>query len=128
MTTISLRPYEHFSTWKATPWIPQKPFGSQFLFLCLNHVLETFFGGAAGGGKTDVLLMAAAQYVDEPGYSALILRRTYPQLSSSGKGIIPRSREWWAGTGARFTESTHTWTFPSGATVRFGSMQHENDK
>ena len=128
MTTISLRPYEHFSTWKATPWIPQKPFGSQFLFLCLNHVRETFFGGAAGGGKTDVLLMAAAQYVDEPGYSALILRRTYPQLSSSGKGIIPRSREWWAGTGARFNESTHTWTFPSGATVRFGSMQHENDK
>ena len=48
----------------------------QSLFLLLDG-LEAFYGGAAGGGKSDALLMAALMYVDVPGYAALILRRTY---------------------------------------------------
>jgi hypothetical protein len=30
---------------------------------------EVFYGGAAGGGKSDALLMAALQYVDVKGYA-----------------------------------------------------------
>ena len=88
---------------------------------------EVLYGGAAGGGKSDAMLMAALQYVTIPGYSALILRRTFPQLSQEG-GLIPRSQAWLAGTDARWSERDKSWTFPSGAVVAFGHMQYENTK
>lgn len=71
--------------------------------------------------------MAAAQYVHCPDYHALILRRTFPQLSQEG-GLIPRSIKWWAGTAAQWNESKKKWTFPSGATISFGHMNSEKDK
>jgi hypothetical protein len=45
---------------------------------------EAFYGGAAGGGKSAALLMAALRHVDQPGYAALLLRRSFPQLSQPG--------------------------------------------
>lgn len=73
------------------------------------------------------MLMAALRYVDVPGYAAVVFRRTYPQLTASG-GLLPRAQEWLAGTGAVWNGQTHTWTFPSGARLSFGAMQHEEDK
>jgi len=32
--------------------------------------MDAFYGGAAGGGKSDALLMAALQYIDIPGYAS----------------------------------------------------------
>ena len=72
------------------------PHPKQQQFLALD-CLEAFFGGAVGGGKSAALLMAALQYVDKPGYSALILRKDLPRLALSG-GLVPRSHEWLAGT------------------------------
>ena len=46
---------------------------------------EVLFGGAAGPGKTVALAMAALQYAEVPGYSALLLRRTYRQRMQKGK-------------------------------------------
>jgi predicted phage terminase large subunit-like protein len=89
--------------------------------------LEGLFGGAAGGGKSHALLMGAAQYVEVPGYAALLLRRTTPDLNRPG-AILDMSRQWWGGSGARFNTDAKTWTFPSGATVTFGHMEHEGDK
>lgn len=87
-----------------------------------------FFGGAAGGGKSDVLLMRALQYVHVRGYAALILRKDTKRLKRSG-GLIPRAHEWlaphpdvrWNGTDNRFT-------FPSGATIEFSYLDNPNDK
>jgi hypothetical protein len=90
-------------------------------------VREALFGGAAGGGKSDSLLMAALQYVDEPGYAAILFRRTYADLALPG-AIMDRSKEWLSGKGARWNEREKTWTFPSGATLSFGYLEHENDK
>ena len=42
---------------------------------------EALYGGAAGGGKSDALVMEALRQVHIPHYKALILRKTYPQLS-----------------------------------------------
>ena len=42
---------------------------------------EVLYGGAAGGGKSDALVMEALRQVHIPHYKALILRKTYPQLS-----------------------------------------------
>lgn len=88
---------------------------------------EGFYGGAAGGGKSDALLMSALQYVDTPGYSALILRRTYADLSLPD-AIMDRAYQWLSPTDARWNEKTKTWTFPSGATLTFGYLQRETDK
>jgi hypothetical protein len=62
---------------------------------------EVLYGGAAGGGKTDALLMCALQYSEHPNYRGIIFRRTYPQLAQAG-GLIERSREWLTGKGPTY--------------------------
>jgi hypothetical protein len=89
--------------------------------------LEAFYGGAAGGGKSDALLMGALQYVDVRGYAALLLRRTYAELQKSD-GLIPRADEWLSGTDARRHDGGRLWTFPSGARLEFGHVKDEVDK
>ncbi|KKN04275.1 hypothetical protein LCGC14_1099040 [marine sediment metagenome] len=115
---MSLRP-------RLNEYIPHAPTPKQAASL-LFEGKEMLFGGAAGGGKTDWILMAALQYMDVPGYSALLLRRTFPMLIKSDS-LIPRSHEWLTGR-ARWNEDKKTWTFPSGARLEFGHMQYENDK
>lgn len=100
------------------PFIPHRPTPQQEAFLRLD-CLEAFYGGAAGGGKSDALLMGALQYVHVPGYAALILRRTYQDLARSD-AIMARADEWLHGTAAKWRAETRTWTFPSGATLSFG--------
>lgn len=107
------------------PWIPLEPSPKQAIYLTLPTE-EGLYGGAAGPGKSVGLLMGAAQYIDTPGYSALLLRRAYTDLTRAG-ALIPMSQEWWAGTKARWNEQTHRWRFPSGATVEFGYLQTAND-
>ena len=88
---------------------------------------EALFGGSAGPGKSSALLMAALQYVMVPGYSAIILRRTYRDLALPG-ALMDRSKEWLSGTDARWNEIQHCWTFPSGAKLQFGYLEAETDK
>lgn len=83
------------------------------------------FGGAARGGKTFASLMAAAQYVRVPGYSALLLRENWSDLMQPG-AFIPVSKEWWLGK-ASWSEQQKRWTFPSGATITFGYLERDDD-
>lgn len=107
-------------------FIPHAPEVPQHAFLWLWQK-EALYGGAAGGGKSDALLMGALQYVDVPGYAALILRRTYADLSLPG-AIMSRAHQWLQPTAARWNDQTKTWTFPSGATLTFGYLQTGLDK
>jgi hypothetical protein len=61
---------------RSNGYIPHLSTPRQAAFLLLD-CQEAFYGGAGGGGKSDALLMAALQYVDIPGYSALIIRRNF---------------------------------------------------
>lgn len=84
------------------------------------------WGGAAGGGKSVWLLAGALQYVDCPGYAALLLRRNFPDLSQPG-GLLDLSHEWLDGTDAKWKEVMRQWTFPSGATLTFGHMDNKSE-
>lgn len=111
------------------------PHPKQQVFLTLR-AKEAMYGGAAGGGKSDALLMAALQYVDVPGYSALILRRTWPDLNAPG-AILDRASTWFAGTRAHKRDGGRIWEFPTfdkegnpanPARISFGYMLHDKDK
>ena len=87
---------------------------------------EALYGGAAGGGKSDALVIEALRQVHIPHYKGLILRKTFPQLSE----LVDKTMAYYpaAFPGARYSDTKHTWTFPSGAQIIFGSMQHATDR
>lgn len=96
--------------------------------LLSDDAREILFGGAAGGGKSVGMLLAAAQYLAEPRYAALILRRTFKQLTKSDS-ILSIAKDWWGGRAdVRYTADTYTFTFPGGSTLEFGHMEHEDAK
>ena len=87
---------------------------------------EALYGGAAGGGKSDALVIEALRQVDVPNYRALILRKTFPQL----RELIDKTMQYYKPVfpKARYNASNHCWTFPSGAKIYFGSMFRAQDK
>lgn len=84
------------------------------------------YGGAAGGGKSDAIVIEALRQVGIPNYKALILRRTYPQLSE----LLDKAQLYYKPVfpEAKYNAQEHTWKFPSGAKIRFGSCQYEQNK
>jgi len=105
-------------------WIPHRPSPKQLRFLLLPDK-EAFYGGAAGGGKSEALLMGAIMFCHIAGYSAIIFRKTL-QDHQLPESLIPRSKEWLIRK-ASWNGSTYTWTFPSGSTITFGYIDNPDD-
>lgn len=83
--------------------------------------LDAFYGGAAGGGKSIALLIAALLYVHEPKYNSILIRDTMKNLSMPDS-IMDVSHQWLTGTDAHWSGEKNRWTFPSGATLGFGYL------
>lgn len=140
-----LRQLEQKLTPKITRFIPHTPTAKQAAFLLLD-CREAFFGGAAGGGKSDALLMAALQYVDIPNYSAILFRKSYADLTLPG-ALMDRAANWLGpfleeGT-VKWNDKLKTYTFYTNPSVSinarrknvaetsslsFGFLDNANDK
>lgn len=111
---------------KMSEFCPEEPSLTQKVFL-RTYALEALFGGAAGGGKSSALLMAALQYVDTPGYSAILFRRTYADLALPG-AIMDRFQSWIANIDdIKWNANNYTAVFPSGARISFGYLNNSQD-
>lgn len=121
--------WEEIQKWlepKAPLYCPHEPYMKQKIFLRYEGK-ECLYGGRAGGGKSDALLMAALQYVDVPHYAAIIFRNTYSDLSLPG-AIMDRSHDWLDECDeARWNNGKATWSFKSGATLTFGYLDKPDD-
>jgi hypothetical protein len=98
------------------PWYPL-PGPQLHAYLCAAD--ELFYGGAAGGGKTDLAIGLAVTAHRR----SLILRRESTQL----RGIIERSREI-IGDRGRLNENTGIWRLDDGRTIELSGCQLERDK
>lgn len=81
------------------------------------------YGGAAGSGKSFALLMETTRHINNPGFGAVIFRRTYPQIEREG-GLWDESYELYPHVGGKSNFSDLQWRFPSGAKVSFAHLQH----
>jgi len=110
------------------PWPKQAAFLHKSLVGALqldpDEVYEALFGGAAGGGKSDAVLMAAAQMAHlYPGSATAILRRTHAELVKPG-ALLNRAMQWWLPAGVKWNGSESLFRFPNGSQVQFGYHHH----
>lgn len=115
------------------PFIPHWPTAPQARFLGLHleedgsKVFQAMYGGAAGGGKSDALLMAAAQYAwQSPNFSGIMFRRTHTDLAQPG-ALLDRAHGWWIPAGVHWDGTNKIFTFPSGAKVAMAYLKNPND-
>ena len=101
-------------------WSPQK---RQCDFMSRDEY-EVLYGGAAGGGKSDAMVIEALRQVDNPNYRGIIFRKTFPQL----RELILKSLRYYkrAYPAAKYNSTEHCWSFPSGAKIYFGSMPNRD--
>lgn len=115
---------------KLNKYIPISLHDRQNEFLMLD-CLDAFYGGAAGGGKSFALLAVASQFLDIPGYRALIMRRSFSELSLPG-ALMDIARQWWSGKpGIRQKDGGKEYEFETGgspSSVTFGYLENINDR
>jgi hypothetical protein len=113
-------------TIKTVAW---KPTEKQAEFIAADEE-EVLFGGSAGGGKSDALLIDALGGQQSaclmPSYRALLMRKSFPEL----RDLIDRSEALYPliVPGAQYYAAIKEWHCPSGAKIEFGYLERESDR
>jgi predicted phage terminase large subunit-like protein len=102
-------------------WRPNSAPQEQFL---TYGGFEGGYGGAAGGGKSEALLVDALYGIEHSSYRAILFRRTFDELK---KSLIDRARDFYPHLGGVEHKTDHVWTFPGGAQVGFSHMAELTD-
>jgi hypothetical protein len=112
-------PFDEQGTWK--PNIKQER-----LLSVPDSIKEAFYGGGAGSGKTELLLMfpIVRQFYKVASFKQLFLRRTFPEIENE---VEPRSKLIYPKFGGVYNQTKKIWTFESGALIRFGHCEHDDD-
>lgn len=89
-----------------------------------EDVDEIFYGGQAGGAKSEGLLrFALRRRIECPGSVGLMLRKTFPELE---KSLIRKSRKFYPRF-AKWSESKKLYQFPNGSIQEFGYVEKDID-
>lgn len=109
-------------SWDQKEWKPN-PKQEEFLRIPFS-VKEGFYGGGAGSGKSDILLVYGLIHGlhKNPLFKQVFMRRTYPDLK---KEIVGRSRELYSKFGATFNATDMVWTFPRDDQYGAGRMGNQ---
>ncbi|UTC74136.1 terminase [Treponema sp. OMZ 792] len=86
---------------------------------------ELFYGGAAGGGKTDFLLMDFLGGCNKhrENWRGILFRRTYKELED----IIIRAKELYIPMGAVYKKTDNVFNFPTGSFLRLRYLERDDD-
>ncbi len=103
---------------------PQPGFQTQALACSADIAI---LGGAAGCGKSWCSMVMPLAHIGNPGFNAIIFRRTYPELVGGGS-IWEESLGLYSALGGIPRHSDHTWRFPSGATLKMSHLQRDHDR
>lgn len=88
-------------------------------------IKEAFFGGAAGPGKSFMLLMdpLLRKLHLHPRFHGILFRESFPQLEES---LIHESQAWYKHFGGIYNGTEHYWKFASGAVIRFSYLAKDD--
>jgi hypothetical protein len=121
---LPLEPVPRFHVCEDCGWEPIPGPQTQFLS---TSAFEAAYGGAAGGAKSESLLMGILRGISFPQYRGLLLRRTIREMRRS---LIDRALTGWyqrIAPGGFVGSPSPLWRFPSGAIVEFGNLENERD-
>jgi predicted phage terminase large subunit-like protein len=82
------------------------------------------YGGAAGGGKSWAMVIEPLRHVHNPKFSAVIFRRTYPEITNPG-GVWDEASLYYPILGGKPNRSEMLYRWPNGMRVAFSHLQYE---
>lgn len=107
-------------------WFEPIPNSPQQRFLQCS-VREVGFGGEAGGSKSFSLILDPVYQLAKKDYHALLLRRTYKQLTGDD-GLVELSKKVYPAIGGHYVKSEYLWVFADyPGTIRFGHIEYDKN-